>query len=159
MNIIHSNLYAQGTSKHVLAFNCVQRSHQQIFETFTQTVVSGLVGAVTFPLCTSISTMMYALGESVCFYFESNVVLLVNLQCKNIDTATKKRTVLSFEGICRMRGRCLQTLQISSRYVYVVWLPRQRHIRNGKLCNDYFRKEDILDALLDTTPTTTQVED
>lgn len=112
MNIIHSNLYAQGTSKHVLAFNCVQRSHQQIFETFTQTVVSGLVGAVTFPLCTSISTMMYALGESVCFYFESNVVLLVNLQCKNIDTATKKGRYYLSKGYAECEG------DASKRYKY-----------------------------------------
>merc|ERR1712071_746974 len=57
------NLYAQGTSKHVKAFNCIQRSHQQIFETFTTVVLSGMVGAITFPLCTSISTLTYAIGR------------------------------------------------------------------------------------------------
>ena len=57
------NLYAQGTSKHVKAFNCIQRSHQQIFETFTTVVLSGMVGAITFPLCTSISSLTYAIGR------------------------------------------------------------------------------------------------
>mmetsp|Transcript_13484 Transcript_13484/g.32687 ORF Transcript_13484/g.32687 Transcript_13484/m.32687 type:complete len:192 (-) Transcript_13484:353-928(-) len=57
------NLYAQGTSKHVRAFNCVQRSHQHIFETFTTAAISGLVGAVTFPISSSISTLMYAVGR------------------------------------------------------------------------------------------------
>ncbi|KAL3823460.1 hypothetical protein ACHAXA_010220 [Cyclostephanos tholiformis] len=57
------NLYAQGTSKHVKAFNCVQRSHQHIFETYTAAVVSALAGAVAFPICTSISTLMYAVGR------------------------------------------------------------------------------------------------
>ncbi|KAL7527157.1 hypothetical protein ACHAWF_002058 [Thalassiosira exigua] len=59
----YPNLYAQGTSKHVRAFNCVQRSHQQIFETFTTAVVGGMAGAVTFPICTSISTLIYAVGR------------------------------------------------------------------------------------------------
>lgn len=57
------NLYAQGTSKHVRGFNCVQRSHQHIFETFTTAVVGGLVGAVTFPICSAMSSLMYAVGE------------------------------------------------------------------------------------------------
>ena len=57
------NLYAQGTSKHVKAFNCIQRSHQQIFETYTTCCVSALVGAVSFPVCTSLSTLMYAVGR------------------------------------------------------------------------------------------------
>lgn len=57
------NLYAQGTSKNVKAFNCVQRSHQHIFETFTTVVVGGLAGAVTFPVCTAVSTFLYAIGE------------------------------------------------------------------------------------------------
>jgi len=57
------NLYAQGTSKHARAFNCVQRSHQHIFETFTTVVVSGLAGAVTFPICTAASTLMYTVGR------------------------------------------------------------------------------------------------
>ena len=57
------NLYAQGTSKHVRAFNCMQRSHQQIFETFTTAVLSGVVGCITFPVCTALSTFLYAVGR------------------------------------------------------------------------------------------------
>eukprot|EP01083_Nonionella_stella_P041695 112953_1 len=57
------NLYAQGTSKHVKAFNCVQRSHQHIFETFTTAVVGGLAGSVTFPITTAISSLAYAVGR------------------------------------------------------------------------------------------------
>jgi hypothetical protein len=58
------NLYAQGTSKHAKAFNCVQRSHQHIFETYTQTVLGGLAGMIAFPVCTAFSSMLYAIGES-----------------------------------------------------------------------------------------------
>mmetsp|Transcript_10311 Transcript_10311/g.21779 ORF Transcript_10311/g.21779 Transcript_10311/m.21779 type:complete len:195 (-) Transcript_10311:232-816(-) len=57
------NLYAQGTSKHVRAFNCIQRSHQHIFETFTTAAVGGLAGALTFPICSAVSTLMYAVGR------------------------------------------------------------------------------------------------
>ncbi|KAL9181815.1 hypothetical protein ACHAXT_012158 [Thalassiosira profunda] len=59
----YPNLYAQGTSKHVRAFNCVQRSHQQIYETFTTAVVSGLAASLTFPLCSAASTLTYAVGR------------------------------------------------------------------------------------------------
>ena len=57
------NLYAQGTSKHAKAFNCAQRSHQHIFETYTLAVVSGIAGAVTFPICSSISSLIYGVGR------------------------------------------------------------------------------------------------
>ncbi|KAK1739164.1 hypothetical protein QTG54_010480 [Skeletonema marinoi] len=57
------NLYAQGTSKHVRAFNCIQRSHQQIFETYTTVVLSGVMGAISFPICTAVSTFVYAVGR------------------------------------------------------------------------------------------------
>lgn len=57
------NLYAQGTSKHARAFNCVQRSHQHIFETYTQAVLGGLAGMISFPICTAISSLMYAIGK------------------------------------------------------------------------------------------------
>ena len=57
------NLYAQGTSKHARAFNCIQRSHQQIFEHFSQMVLFGLVGAVEYPLTSAFATLMYAVGR------------------------------------------------------------------------------------------------
>lgn len=57
------NLYAQGTSKNVKAFNCVQRSHQHIFEGLTQLCVASLVAALSFPISTAISTTVYAIGR------------------------------------------------------------------------------------------------
>mmetsp|Transcript_18144 Transcript_18144/g.25573 ORF Transcript_18144/g.25573 Transcript_18144/m.25573 type:complete len:194 (-) Transcript_18144:71-652(-) len=57
------NLYAQGTSKHARAFNCVQRSHQHIFETFTGAVVAGMAGAVSYPITTAASTLVYFVGR------------------------------------------------------------------------------------------------
>lgn len=44
------NLYAQGTSKNVLAFNCVQRSHQQILETIPGYFCSVLFTGLEFPI-------------------------------------------------------------------------------------------------------------
>uniref|UniRef100_A0A6U2YMJ0 Glutathione transferase n=1 Tax=Entomoneis paludosa TaxID=265537 RepID=A0A6U2YMJ0_9STRA len=59
------NLYAQGTSKHAKAFNAVQRAHQHIFETFTTVSIFGLAGALELPICTAISTMIYAYGRRI----------------------------------------------------------------------------------------------
>merc|ERR1712232_769744 len=44
------NLYAQGISKNAKAFNCVQRSHQQILETFTGYVCTVLFTGLEFPV-------------------------------------------------------------------------------------------------------------
>lgn len=57
------NLYAQGTSIHARSFNCVQRSHQHIFEGFTQVCVAGMTAALSFPLTTAATTLMYAVGR------------------------------------------------------------------------------------------------
>jgi hypothetical protein len=57
------NLYAQGTSKNVRAFNCIQRSHQHIFETYTLVAMGGVIGSYTFPIVSAMSTMMYAVGR------------------------------------------------------------------------------------------------
>jgi hypothetical protein len=57
------NLYAQGTSKHAKVFNCIQRAHQHIFETFPQAIVTGLVGAASFPLTSAASSLMYFVGR------------------------------------------------------------------------------------------------
>jgi hypothetical protein len=59
----YPNLYAQGTSKHAKAFNCVQRSHQHIFEAYSQVCVAALVSAVNFPLTAAACTAMYAVGR------------------------------------------------------------------------------------------------
>ena len=57
------NLYAQGTSKHAKAFNCIQRSHQHIFETFPYLCIISLVGAVHYPITAATATFAYALGR------------------------------------------------------------------------------------------------
>jgi MAPEG family len=57
------NLYAQGTSRFVKVFNCVQRSHQHILETFTQALATGLIACVHFPITAAISSLAYAVGR------------------------------------------------------------------------------------------------
>lgn len=57
------NLYAQGTSQHARAFNCVQRAHQQIFETFPQVILSSLVAAWNFPISAALATTVYCAGR------------------------------------------------------------------------------------------------
>ena len=57
------NLYAQGTSKHARAFNCIQRSHQHILETFPIICMISLVGAVHYPITAATATFAYALGR------------------------------------------------------------------------------------------------
>lgn len=48
------NLYAQGTTKHVKAFNCVQRSHQHVMETFPGYLLLSCISAASFPVSTAI---------------------------------------------------------------------------------------------------------
>lgn len=57
------NLYAQGTSQHVRAFNCVQRSHQHIFETWPTTILTSMIGAVVFPISVACFTGMLFIGR------------------------------------------------------------------------------------------------
>lgn len=59
----YPNLYVDGNSKHARAFNCMQRSHQHIFETFPAAILGGLLGASQFPLATACSTLVYAVGR------------------------------------------------------------------------------------------------
>lgn len=48
------NLYVDGTSKNARAFNCVQRSHQQILESLTMYVFTACAAGIQFPLVTTI---------------------------------------------------------------------------------------------------------
>lgn len=57
------NLYAQGTSKHVKVFNTIQRSHQHIFESFTQLAIASMAGAMEFPITAAASTLLYSVGR------------------------------------------------------------------------------------------------
>lgn len=70
----YPNLYAQGTSKHVKAFNCVQRSHQQILETFTGYVCTVLFTGLEFPVTAFVfaSLWLYSRILWVRGYAESN---------------------------------------------------------------------------------------
>ena len=54
------NLYVTGGGKHAKAFNCAQRSHQQIFETLPQFYVFTILGALEFPLTVGITTLLWA---------------------------------------------------------------------------------------------------
>lgn len=57
------NLYAQGTSKHARAYNCVQRAHQHIFETFPSVILSSLVAATQYPIASAVCTLTYSIGR------------------------------------------------------------------------------------------------
>jgi MAPEG family len=57
------NLYAQGTSKAAATFNCVQRSHQHVLETFTQAVVTSLFASVYYPLASAFNAVLYSVGR------------------------------------------------------------------------------------------------
>ena len=57
------NLYVDGTSVHARAFNCCQRSHQQVFESYTQFSVANLAGAICFPLTALLSASVWFLGR------------------------------------------------------------------------------------------------
>ena len=53
------NLYVQGTSKHARAFNCVQRSHQQILECLPQVMMMALFSGVFYPCTTFIVSALW----------------------------------------------------------------------------------------------------
>lgn len=59
------NLYAQGTSKHVKAFNCVQRSHQQILETFPGYLITVLISGLEFPVTTFLAGLVWLVSRMV----------------------------------------------------------------------------------------------
>ena len=57
------NIYAQGTSPYAIAFNCIQRSHQHVFETFPQMCIMSMIGAVHYPLTGALTLATYAIGR------------------------------------------------------------------------------------------------
>ena len=59
------NLYVLGDSKHARAFNCVQRSHQHIFETLPGVMLTSIINAFQYPCLTAIYTAAYAAGRIV----------------------------------------------------------------------------------------------
>merc|ERR1711971_1171824 len=59
------NLYAQGTSKHARAFNCVQRSHQQILETFTGYCCTVLFTGWLYPVTAFVLASLWLYSRAV----------------------------------------------------------------------------------------------
>ena len=57
------NLYVDGQSKHARAFNCVQRSHQQAFETLPQLLFFTLVASAAFPLSAAGNMLLWIIGR------------------------------------------------------------------------------------------------
>lgn len=59
------NLYAQGTSKNVRAFNCVQRSHQNLLETLPGYLLTVLIAGLEFPVTAFVLASMYLYSRMV----------------------------------------------------------------------------------------------
>jgi len=57
------NLYVDGNSKHARAFNCVQRSHQQAFETLPQLLFFTAAAAAAFPLAAAANVGLWLVGR------------------------------------------------------------------------------------------------
>ena len=59
------NLYVDGQSVHARAFNCVQRSHQQILETLPQYLFTSVVSGLCFPISTFAICTLWLVGRIV----------------------------------------------------------------------------------------------
>eukprot|EP00548_Thalassiothrix_antarctica_P002497 CAMPEP_0194147196 /NCGR_PEP_ID=MMETSP0152-20130528/22581_1 /TAXON_ID=1049557 /ORGANISM="Thalassiothrix antarctica, Strain L6-D1" /LENGTH=193 /DNA_ID=CAMNT_0038847907 /DNA_START=58 /DNA_END=636 /DNA_ORIENTATION=+ len=59
------NLYVEGNTVHARAFNCVQRSHQQILETLPQYLLFSAIAGISFPLTTSASCLLWLYARIV----------------------------------------------------------------------------------------------
>ena len=57
------NLYVDGPSKHARAFNCVQRSHQQAFETLPQLLFFTATAALAYPLAAAANVALWLVGR------------------------------------------------------------------------------------------------
>ena len=55
----------EGTSKHVKAFNCVQRSHQQILETLPGYLITVLISGLEFPVTTFLAAVVWLVSRMV----------------------------------------------------------------------------------------------
>ena len=55
----------EGTTKNVRAFNCIQRSHQQILETFTGYCLTAVISGVVFPVTTAVFTSLWLYSRSL----------------------------------------------------------------------------------------------
>jgi uncharacterized MAPEG superfamily protein len=59
----YPKMYAEGFSEDAKAFNCVQRGHQQAFETYTQFVIMSIVGGIKFPVITTGAGLMWCFAR------------------------------------------------------------------------------------------------
>ena len=59
------NMYVEGTSPHARAFNCVQRSHQNIMETLPQFLLFSLASALSFPVTTAAACALWLKARMV----------------------------------------------------------------------------------------------
>ena len=59
------HLYVEGNTKHSRAFNAVQRSHQQAFETLPQLLFFVLVASAAFPLSAAAHMVLWLYGRIV----------------------------------------------------------------------------------------------
>ena len=108
----YPNLYAQGTSQPAREFNCVQRSHQHIMETFTQAAVTSAIASIHFPIAAACNAFLYGLGRQaisngyangggdpskrysspfarLCWYGMIANILLAGLSCVNMIAGKK----------------------------------------------------------------------
>mmetsp|Transcript_10886 Transcript_10886/g.30832 ORF Transcript_10886/g.30832 Transcript_10886/m.30832 type:complete len:213 (-) Transcript_10886:129-767(-) len=67
-NVAYPALYAEGSSKSSLAFNCVQRGHQNSLEGYAGFLILLLVAGLKYPLTAAISGVVYSLGKVVYFH-------------------------------------------------------------------------------------------
>lgn len=58
-----SDLYVDGNTKHARAFNCVQRSHQQAFETLPQFLFFTAAASILHPLTAAANVTMWLIGR------------------------------------------------------------------------------------------------
>jgi len=57
------NLYVDGPSAHARAFNCVQRSHQQAFETLPQLLFFTATASIAYPLAAAANVALWLVGR------------------------------------------------------------------------------------------------
>lgn len=56
-------MYAVGDSESAVAFNSVQRGHQQAFETYTSFAVLSLIGGLRHPVSVAVAGIMWGVGR------------------------------------------------------------------------------------------------
>ena len=59
------NLYVDGNTKPALAFNCVQRSHQQMMESIAQINMVALMAALNFPIVAALLVSLHVAARMV----------------------------------------------------------------------------------------------